>query len=79
MPVIHRQLKRRQVVAFFQKLPVFLVPKCYVLEIDGRSRSGPPSHSRHLQRMQNKKGRGLNVDNDEQQLPVDRKQGLWPG
>jgi hypothetical protein len=60
MPVIHRQLKRRQVVAFFQKLPVFLVPKCYVLEIDGRSRSGPPSHSRHLQRMQNKKGRGLN-------------------
>ena len=32
-----------------------------------------------LQRMQNKKGRGLNVDNDEQQLPVDRKQGLWFG
>jgi hypothetical protein len=26
-----------------------------------------------------KKGRGLNVDNDEQQLPVDREQGLWSG
>ncbi len=26
-----------------------------------------------------KKGRELNVDNDEQQLPVDRKQRLWPG
>jgi hypothetical protein len=25
------------------------------------------------------KGRGLDVDNDKQQLPVHRKQGLWPG
>jgi hypothetical protein len=32
-----------------------------------------------LQRIQNKKGSRLNVDNDEQRLPVDRKQGLWPG
>jgi Tfp pilus assembly protein PilN len=39
--VIRRQLKRRQVVAFFQTLPACLVAKCYVLEIDEHSRSGP--------------------------------------
>ena len=41
-------------------------------------RLGPPSHSQRLQRMHDKK-EGLDVDNDEQRLPVDRKQGLWPG
>ena len=52
--------------------------KCYVFEINGRS--GPPPHSRHAcNECKIKKGRGPNVDNDEQQLPVDRKQGLWPG
>jgi hypothetical protein len=39
-------------------------------------RPGPRSYSQRPQRMHIKKGRGLNVDNDEQRLPVDRKQGL---
>ena len=37
------------------------------------------SFSGRLQRTQNKKRERIDVDNDEQQLPVDRKQGLWPG
>ena len=45
---------------------------------------GPSDWTRHhilgaSATKQNKKRREPNVDNDEQQLPVDRKQGLWPG
>jgi len=47
--------------------------------LDGGPIGGNPPATKRLTSPYLLKWEKSNVDNDEQQLPVHRKQGLWPG